>query len=373
MNNLTLKDIASLRFLLAIDGIGPGTIINLIKKFRSFENILSATPKDFDSVERVSSSLFHKIGNAAQSVDYHLKMTEKELHKIEKMGGSVISLWDDKYPLLLKNVFYPPLLLYILGNVDELSSNCVAIVGTRTPTDYGKIWAGKFTTELCKADVTIVSGLARGIDSIAHETAIKSGGKTIAVIGSGLDVIYPPENSQLFKRIKDIGCVISEFPLGTKPDAQNFPKRNRIISGLSLGTLVIETRCNGGAIQTAAHALNQNREVFAIPGNLGVSQSEGTNLLIKRSEAKLVQNADDILNELNLTHKHINRKPDISHLELSLFEEKIFTSLTDGALHIDELSEKVSIDTSECLVYLLQLEFKGLVRQLPGKMFISVD
>jgi DNA processing protein len=212
--------------------------------------------------------------------------------------------------------------------------------------------------------------MARGIDSISHNSAIKSGGRTIAVIGSGLDVIYPPENKKLFEKIVEAGAVISEFPLGTKPDAQNFPKRNRIISGLSLGVIIIETGITGGAMQTAAFALDQNREVFALPGNVGVKQADGTNLLIQRSEAELIRSAEDVILELELKLKPVlGKNIPKQQIDLSLFEEKILNVLNSEPLQIDKIASLTNSSTSDCLVNLLSLEFKGLVKQLPGKMF----
>ena len=213
----------------------------------------------------------------------------------------------------------------------------------------------------------------RGIDSTAHFSALKNNGRTIAVIGSGLDIIYPAENKKLFNQIAENGVIISEFPLGTIPNAENFPKRNRIISGISLGTLVIETAITGGAMQTARLALDQNREVFAIPGNLGVRQSEGTNLLIQRGEAELIKNAEDILIELELKLKPIlGKNIPKQQKDLTIFEEKIYNCLLNEPLHIDKIAEKTEQSTSDCLVHLLSLEFKGLVKQLPGKMFMLI-
>ena len=199
---------------------------------------------------------------------------------------------------------------------------------------------------------------------------MRNEGKTIAVTGSGLDVIYPPENKKLYEEIIEKGIVISEFSPGTKPDAMNFPRRNRIISGLSLGCIVIETGITGGALQTASFALDQNREVFAIPGNLDVKQAEGTNSLIQKGEAKLIKNAEDILVELNLKLKPVVGenipKPKI---DLNLFEEKILNVLEVKSEQIDNIAMLTELNTSDCLVHLLSLEFKGLVKQLPGKVF----
>ena len=182
------------------------------------------------------------------------------------------------------------------------------MVGTRKPTDYGKHQAMFFSRELSKQNLTIVSGLARGIDSISHKGALKENGQTIAVLGCGLDVVYPPENKKLFEKIKSEGIIVTEYKLGTKPDAFNFPNRNRIISGLSLGSLVVESRASGGSLQTARFALEQNREVFAIPGKIGIKDYEGTNTLIKNGEAKLIQSPEDVLVELQLSVEPIPKK-----------------------------------------------------------------
>jgi len=232
------------------------------------------------------------------------------------------------------------------------------------------VQAEKISMDLAKQGITIISGMARGIDSIAHNSAIKSGGRTIAVVGTGLDVVYPPENKKLFEKIAENGAVVSEFTLGTKPDAQNFPKRNRIISGLSLGVVIIETGIAGGAMQTAAFALDQNREVFALPGNVGVKQSDGTNLLIQKSEAKLTKSGEDIILELELKLKPVlGKNIPKQQIDLSLFEEKIINVLNSEPLQIDRIASLTKMTTSDCLVNLLSLEFKGLIKQLPGKMF----
>jgi DNA processing protein len=212
--------------------------------------------------------------------------------------------------------------------------------------------------------------MARGIDSIAHRAALKAGRRTIAITGSGLDFIYPPENKKLYEEIAEKGLIITEYELETKPNAENFPKRNRIISGLSLGCIVIETAIAGGAMQTAAFALDQNREVFAIPGNLGIKQSEGTNLLIQKGEAKLIRSAEDVLIELELKLKPIlGKNIPKQQAALNLFEEKIMGALKSDPLQIDMIASHTNLSTSDCLVHLLSLEFKGLVKQLPGKMF----
>ncbi|MFZ6033279.1 MULTISPECIES: DNA-processing protein DprA [Melioribacter] len=367
------NNLVSLKTLLSVDGIGPYKIFMLLNKFKSFRNILSAEKSELMRIDGISNKIAERIINAPKRIDSYESKVASELNLMHKLNGKVVTYWDEEYPELLRNIYYPPLILYIAGNFDSSDKYGVAIVGTRKPTNYGIQQAEKFASELVKKGIIIISGLARGIDSYAHRAAINSGGRTIAVIGSGVDVIYPPENARLFKQITEQGAIVSEFEPGTKPDAQNFPRRNRIISGLSLGVLIIETRQNGGAMQTAAYALDQNREIFALPGNVNSPQSEGPNLLIQKGEAKLVITADDVLDELGSKlgpEKKIGKKNE--HVSLSLFEEKIIEALGNEALHIDIIADKAAMNTSECLVHLLSLEFKGLVKQLPGKIFMSV-
>lgn len=370
MSKLNFEQLTDLFLLLSIDGIGPGKFRNLLAKFRSTKNILSADYQSLLNVEGISTNLAKRIQKASHERDETEKFTEKELKKLEKIGGKLITIWDQEYPQVLKKIYDPPILFYMLGEFTERDQYSIAIVGTRQPTNYGKVQAERISMDLAKQGITIISGMARGIDSISHNAAIKSGGRTIAVIGSGLDVIYPPENKKLFEKIVEIGAVISEFPLGTKPDAQNFPKRNRIISGLSLGVIIIETGITGGAMQTAAFALDQNREVFALPGNVGVKQADGTNLLIQKSEAELIRSAEDVILELELKLKPVlGKNIPKQQIDLSLFEEKIMNVLSSEPLQIDKIASLTNSSTSDCLVNLLSLEFKGLVKQLPGKMF----
>ena len=370
MTKLTTDQLINLNLLLSVEGIGPGKIRVLLSKFKSIEKILSA---DFDSLVS-SSGISINLAKRIQRINHCRKNNAdsvvSELEKLDKLNARVITVWDTEYPPLLKKIYDPPLLFYCIGDFKEIDNYSIAVVGTRMPTHYGKIQAERFSGDLVRQNITITSGLARGIDSIAHRTALKNNGRTIAVIGSGLDVIYPPENKNLFTEIAEKGVVISEYRLGTKPDAQNFPRRNRIISGLSLGCLVVETGSTGGALNTAHSALEQNRETFAVPGNLGVRQSEGTNLLILKSEAKLVRSAEDMLVELELKLKPVlGKNVPKNDIELNLFEEKIVASLTNEPLQIDKIASLTNLSTSDCLVHLLSLEFKGMVTQLPGKMF----
>lgn len=370
MGKLSFDQLVDLYLLLSVDRIGPAKIRSLLSRFRTFQSIFSASSTELQEVEGISKELASRIRKVYTNRNSVKDFVEKELSKLKKIGGRIVTVWDEDYPQLLKKIYDPPLILYVKGKFDEHDKYSISVVGTRAPTNYGKLQTEKIVSELAEQSITIVSGLARGIDSIAHKTALKFDSRTIAVIGSGLDVIYPPENKKLFDEIAEKGVIISEFTLGTMPDAVNFPKRNRIISGISLGTLVIETGINGGAMQTARLALDQNREVFAVPGNLGVRQAEGTNLLIQRGEAELITSGEDILNELELKLKPIiGKNIPKPEKDLNIFEEKIYNSLSNEPLHIDKISELTNLSTSDCLVHLLSLEFKGLVKQLPGKVF----
>lgn len=362
-----------LRTLLSIDGLGIMRILKLVEFFGSIENLFAIENEHLLNSDKITPNLTQKLLLAQHKYKTVFSIYEKEIEQVEKIGANIVTYWDKQYPQQLKNIYYPPLILYVLGNLTKDDFQSISIVGTRKATDYGKTIANKFTTSLVKQNITIVSGMARGIDSIAHKTAIKQNGRTLAIIGSGLDVIYPPENKNLFHEITKQGAVISEFPLGTKPDAQNFPKRNRIIAGISLGTLVIETRNNGGAMQTAKYALDQNKEVFAIPGNLTSEQSNGTNTLIQQNGAKLVTDPEDILVELKLKLKpEVGKNIPKPKLDLSLFEEKIYNVLDNSPKQIDKIASESSLSISDSLINLLSLEFKGIVQQRPGKMFMKI-
>lgn len=360
-----------LTHLLNIEGIGPLKVLSIISRFNKFEDILSSNIHDLIKIDGINKTLAYKIHYSFSDIVYSRERVEKTLNSLAKINARAITFWDEDFPELLKKIYYPPLILYVIGKFEEQDKNSIAIVGTREPTNYGKLVAEKFAKELAQNNISIISGMARGIDSIAHQSTLDVGGRTIAVIGSGLDVIYPPENKKLFSKICETGAVISEYELGTKPDAQNFPRRNRIISGLSLGSIIVETRVNGGAMQTAAYAIDQNREVFAVPGLINSKQSEGPNTLIQRGEAKLVLNTEDILVELKLKLKpEVGKNIPKPSVDLNLFEQKLLNELDDLPKHIDEIASKTSMTISDCLVNLLTLEFKGLIKQLPGKMFV---
>ncbi|MFN3396202.1 MAG: DNA-processing protein DprA, partial [Thermodesulfovibrionales bacterium] len=273
-----------------------------------------------------------------------------------------------EYPSLLREIEDAPVILYVKGEIKEEDRFSISIVGSRNATPYGRSVTEKIAGELAESGFTIVSGLARGVDTIAHLSSLRSGGRTIAVMGSGIDLIYPPENKWLFDKIIDSGYVVTEFPPGTPPDKGNFPKRNRLISGLSLGVVVVEATEGSGALITARAALEQNREVFAIPGNISSPNSKGTNELIKRG-AKLVQRSDDIIEELAPLLRGLIRPKEKCHVELTDEEREICNKLTSEPRHIDEIMRRSGFPMQKVLSILLGLELKGVVSQMDGKMF----
>jgi len=290
-------------------------------------------------------------------------------NKIRELG-----LTDEGYPTNLKYIYDPPPALYIKGNIIPQDNIAIAIVGSRQASYYGLKNAQELAFELAAKGITIISGLARGVDSAAHRGALKAGGRTIAVLGSGLNMIYPVENKGLAEEISQNGAVISEFSQDTPPHRQNFPRRNRIISGLSLGVLVVEAAKRSGALITVGFALEQGREVFALPGKIDSFTSQGTHDLIKQG-AKLVESTEDIIEELEpLRSCQINqaRSESKTKIEPNLPEEEkqVYSCLSCEPLHIDELAQKVNLSYGRLLTCLLKLEYKKLVKELPGKAFV---
>jgi DNA processing protein len=292
---------------------------------------------------------------------------------MERHGVSCTSLWDDDYPELLRRIYDPPPFFFYRGQLSGSDRFSVALVGTRTPTTYGTRMAGEFAGALASRGMTIVSGLARGIDTTAHQRTLDAGGRTVAIIGSGLDVPYPPENHHLLERITERGAVVSEFLMGTKPDAGNFPRRNRLISAWSLGIVVIETGVRGGAMITAAAALDQNREVFAVPSPVHDRTPSGAHQLIREGKALLVEHADHVLEELRPMVKDILPVEERTESrQLTFFEQQLYNVITGDPLHIDSIAHAAALPISEVAVLMLSLECKGVVRQLRGKRFVKV-
>lgn len=359
-------ELYDLLYLLTIPNIGPGRIRKLFQIFDSVTAILRAPVQQLIRVEGIDYKLARQIKAGGDE-----KNAQEQCELINKYKIQYTSIWDKQYPDLLKRISDPPVVLFHKGYLTSEFDKSIAVVGTRTPSNYGKVIAQEIVKGLVMHDITIVSGLARGIDSIAHHNAIQSGGKTIAVLGCGVDRCYPPENKKLFDDIPKHGAIISEYFIGTGPDAANFPKRNRIISGLSLGTLVIEAGDRSGALISALFALNQNREVFAIPGNISSPKSRGTNKLIKQG-AKLVQTVEDILEEIGEVSDKISSKPRTLPDHVGELERKIFNALSNEPKHIDRLVMELKESPASILAGLLNLELLGFVQQLVGKMFIRL-
>lgn len=275
-----------------VNDLGCLKIKRLLKVFKRAKDVFSAQESEIAKVAGVNRKIVGEIKKVLNSKEF-----KEELLFIEKQKIKVITILDEDYPSNLKNIYAAPALLYVKGSLLKNDSIALSVVGSREASDYGLKAAERLSFDMAKYKITVVSGLARGIDTHSHIGALKGGGRTIAVLGSGLDVIYPPENIRLYQRIKDKGAVISEFPVFTPPNRQNFPRRNRIISGLSLGVVVVEAKRRSGSLITADLALEQGREVFALPGNAGSLTSQGTNHLIRQG-AKLIENLDDIIEEL---------------------------------------------------------------------------
>jgi len=293
---------------------------------------------------------------------------DAEMEKLERYRIKVLIQEDSFYPARLKEIYdYPPI-LYVRGNLPVQDEPCLAIVGTRRPTIYGRQVTEEIVTDLARSKITIVSGLALGIDSVAHRAALDAGGKTIAVFASGLDIVYPGENANLAQAIMEHGALISEHPLGAKPKPENFPLRNRIMSGVSLGVLVVEAGERSGALITANQALEQSREVFAIPGSIFSPTSQGTNRLIQEG-AKLVRNYTDILQELNLAI--VVQQADIKEFStIDEAESAILKHLSSEPNHIDEICRCSGLTMPEVSSTLAMLELKGLVKQVGSMNYI---
>ena len=350
----------------AVPGIGPTRFRALMNRFGTPDEVLKAKVKDLLSVPGIDERTVEAIGLRRDH-----QFVQKQLELIERHKVDVVTYKDDRYPENLKKIYDAPPILYLRGALMDEDSYAVAIVGSRTPSEYGKLVAERLGGELAEKGMTIVSGLARGIDTIGHRSCLARGGRTIAVLGCGVDVVYPAENKKLMEKMIESGAVVSEFPMRAKPEAPHFPRRNRIISGLSLGVVVVEAGEKSGALFTAEFALNQNREVFAVPGQVTSMRSKGTNRLIKEG-AKLVMSIDDVLEELPPSLDHAVRQgPTVMpEIRLSEDERKVYETLSDTPVHIDSIAKQTQLPTSKALTLLLSMELNGAVKQLSGKMFV---
>ena len=349
-----------------VKGIGPAKIQALLNYFGDIQTAWEAGSAQLDKLgfdKKAKENLIQ--ARATLNLD-------QELEKVRSKNIKLLT-WDSAdYPSYLREIDGPPPLLYIVGDLENIDRWAVAVVGTRRVTPYGRQVTQEIVAGLVRNGVTIISGLARGVDAIAHKTALDYGGRTIAVLGSGPDNVYPPEHRDLAKQIvRGRGAVISEYPLGTEPEARNFPPRNRIISGLSLGVVVVEAGERSGAGISAEYALNQGREVFAVPGNVNSPTSRGTNRLIQRGEAKLVTNSNDVLEELNLSmvfeHTAVQKALPETEEEAALFEY-----LSGEPIHVDALIRSTGLSSQAVSSTLTLLELKGVVRQVGGMNYVLV-
>jgi DNA processing protein len=345
-----------------IPGIGRVKFSQLETYFKKLENAWKAGPADLRQAGLDRNTL-KAVETGRPQIDL-----DSEMEKLDRQGVRAYTCHDKEYPARLKEIYdYPPL-IYVKGELTTQDEWCLAVVGTRRASVYGKQVTGEIVADLARARITVVSGLARGIDTIAHRSTLESGGRTIAIFGCGLDTFYPAENAELAARMVQHGALISEYPLGAKPRPDNFPRRNRIMSGMSLGVLVIEADSSSGAIITAHMALEQDREVFAVPGSILSPMSRGTNTLIKEG-AKLVQSCTDILEELNLTASvHQMEMKEI--IPTSETEALLLKQLRAEPTHIDQICRDSGLPVSTVSSNLAIMELKGLVRQVSTMNFV---
>ncbi|MBI4531372.1 MAG: DNA-protecting protein DprA [Candidatus Latescibacteria bacterium] len=363
-------NIHALLTLHMIPGIGPNRLRMLVNHFETPEAVLTASGRDLMEVDGIDDVL----SNAIRHTRPDDQTVTEQLDTLDRCGGRIVTWWDGEYPSYLKEIYDPPTLLFVRGTLPTPDEVTLAVVGSRVATPYGRTVTERLVGGLTRHGITIVSGMARGIDGIAHRAALSNGGRTIGVLGCGLDVVYPAEHKKLYDEVSVNGAILSECPMGTAPEAHNFPRRNRMISGLSLGVLVVEAQEKSGALLTAKLALDQGRDVFAVPGNIDASRSRGTNRLIQQG-AKLVLDIEDILDEL--TGPLGGVRPSLSATapgeHLSEEEKGLLDRLSPSEpRHIDALSVESGLPSSKALALLLPLELAGLVRQLSGKHFVRV-
>ena len=344
--------------------VGNVTFCRLLHHFDTPEQVFKASVQELAAVRGLSPAAAAQI----RSHDYR-ETAEQECEAVLKNGVRVVDFLSEEYPKILLEIPDFPPYLYVRGTLRSAEPS-VAVIGSRRASVSGLSITERLARDLALHGITVISGMARGIDTAAHRGAIKGNGRTVAVLGSGLDILYPPENRKLFDEVACQGAVVSEFPLGTAPLAENFPRRNRIISGLARGVLVVEAVENSGSLITAQYALEQGREVFAVPGNINYPGSRGTNRLIKEG-ATLVENADDII--VGLPHRAApvaEESQPATSFSLTPQETSIFTLLAESPLHIDEITVKCGLTVGEVSAMLLRLELKGAVTRLPGNYFM---
>jgi DNA processing protein len=355
--------------LCRIKGLGCVSFKKLAACFSDPTKAFAASRAELEQVEDLRAETIEGLIHFAEWTE-----VDNEVSRARAAGITLIPFSDARYPARLRAIADPPPLLYVKGEMVERDDKAVAIVGSRSASDYGRRVARDLARGLASMGFTVVSGMARGIDGMAHEAAMSSGGRTLAVLGSGVERAYPAEHEQLYQRISENGAVISELPIGTRPMAFNFPARNRLISGLSLGVVVVEATEKSGSLITASLAVDQGREVFAVPGEVGASRSRGSHRLIRQG-AKLVENVDDILEEIApqlSTRGHVvNSAPLSLPPSANADARKIFALLQENSLQVDEVIERSGLVASRVWEILLDLELQGYVRQSPGKKYAA--
>jgi len=366
--------------LIRADNVGPTTFAKLIKHFGSVDRALGASVSELAKIDGIGFKTAEQITRTRNKFN-----TAAELELAEELGVWIINFDDKRYPPVLKRIYDPPAVLYIKGTLTSCDNLCISIVGSRHCSLYGQEQSSRFAHLLSSAGFTICSGMARGIDTAAHQGALSAGGRTIAVQGCGLANIFPPENKKLFELIADSSACISELPLRYEALSENFPPRNRIIAGLSLGTIVIEAGLRSGALITARAALENNREVMAVPGKVDSPLSKGAHQLIKQG-AKLVESVEDVTEALGYIGEQLQSHVtavatkasekteaplfDVSKLKLSEDEKTIYVYLEKEPVHLEQIIADTNLASGSISASLVSLQLKGLVKQLPGSLFL---
>jgi DNA processing protein len=366
-----MDDKEALVALNMIPHIGPVRLRNMLDRIGSPATILSASKNQLFSVPGIGEAAADAIVGWEKGVDL-----AGELRRIREFGCNIVTWQDADYPPLLKQIYDPPILLYVKGTLSPRDKNSVAIVGSRQTTHYGINVARKLAYQLGYVGVTVVSGGARGIDTAAHQGALNAKGRTIAVLGTGINIVFPSENASLFEKIAENGAIVTQFPFNRPADKQSFPIRNRIVAGMTLGTVVVEANLTSGALITANFANEAGRQVFAVPGSIDSPRSKGCHSLIKNG-AKLCEGAEDILSEFEYLFPTSNRPASADEtgvlpaLELSESEQLVYGVLSHEEISIDDIIQQVGLPVSAVSVALLSLEMKRLVRQLPGRRYLK--
>ena len=349
--------------------VGPVRLRKLLEIFEEPQRVLAAKRSELRGAEGIGNEVADQIANWESIVDL-----AAELDRIREFDATVITQESPSYPNSLREIHAPPIVLYVWGELQERDHHAIGIIGARRTTHYGTESAKKLAYQLAYAGLTVISGLARGIDTAAHQGALAAKGRTIAVIGSGLSKLYPPENRALAEKIRDgNGAIVSEFSMEIEPDRQTFPMRNRIIAGWSHGVLVVEAGLNSGALITASQALEQGRSVYAVPGHINAPSAFGSNRLIQQG-AKLVMDASDILDDLQILLPETKPLPEAAARTLPALsdeERRVYDAIESTETAIDDIGRKCQLPSATVSSALLRLELKRLVKQLPGKYFVK--